>query len=136
MRESLSAKGVKVFEHDSLADIVENVDLLYMTRIQWEHDKDASGRSGPAAVDPNFVLTPELADRMKTYAPVLHPFPRNAEIPFEVDHNPRAMYFREARNGMWVRAALLAHLFDVDGLIVSHHREVFSHYHDYNTGSK
>ena len=136
MRESLSAKGVKVFEHDSLADIVENVDLLYMTRIQWEHDKDNSGRSGPAAVDPNFVLTPELANRMKAYAPILHPFPRNAEIPFEVDHNPRAMYFREARNGMWVRAALLAHLFDVDGLIVSHHRDVFSHYHDYNTGSR
>jgi aspartate carbamoyltransferase catalytic subunit len=134
MRDSLSAKGVKVFEHESIEDIIENVDLLYMTRIQWEYDKGGSAQSGPAAVDPNFVLTPELAGRMKSYAPILHPFPRNAEIPFEVDHNPRAMYFREARNGMWVRAALIAHLFDVDGLIVSHHRDAFSDYHDYNTG--
>ena len=72
---------------------------------------------------------------MKSYAPILHPFPRNAEIPPEVDHDPRAMYFRQARNGMWVRAALLAHLFDVDGMIVSYHRDVFSKYHNYNAAS-
>ena len=133
LRNSLIAKGVKVFEFDALADIIDKVDLLYMTRIQWEHDKDST--KGPATVNTDFILTPELADRMKSYAPILHPFPRNAEIPPEVDHNPRAMYFREARNGMWVRAALLAHLFDVDGLIAAHHREVFSDYHDYNVGS-
>ncbi|HUB72220.1 MAG TPA: hypothetical protein VL984_17495 [Acidimicrobiales bacterium] len=134
LRDSLLAKGVKVFEHDTLGEIIEEVDLLYMTRIQWEHDADAkAGR--PAAVNADFVLTPDLANRMKSYAPILHPFPRNAEIPPEVDHNPRAMYFRQARNGMWVRAALLAHLFDVDGSILAHHREAFSTYHDYNVGT-
>jgi aspartate carbamoyltransferase catalytic subunit len=135
LRESLLAKGVKVFEHDTLNDIVQNVDLLYMTRIQWEHDKDAAKGSGPAPVNADFILTPELVAQMKSYAPILHPFPRNAEIPPEVDHDHRAMYFRQARNGMWVRAALLAHLFDVDGLIVSHHRDVFSEYHNYNPAS-
>jgi aspartate carbamoyltransferase catalytic subunit len=135
LRESLLAKGVKVFEYDTLKDIVQNVDLLYMTRIQWEHDKDTAKGSGPAPVNSDFILTPELVAQMKNYAPILHPFPRNAEIPPEVDHDHRAMYFRQARNGMWVRAALIAHLFDVDGPIVSHHRDVFSQYHNYNTGS-
>jgi aspartate carbamoyltransferase len=131
LRESLLAKGVKVFEHDALADIVGEVDLLYMTRIQWE--LDSNGAKGPATVSADFILTPELAARMKSYAPILHPFPRNTEIPPEIDHDPRAMYFRQARNGMWVRAALLAHLFDVDGLIMAYHRDAFSGYHDYNT---
>ena len=54
---------------------------------------------------------------MKSYAPILHPFPRDqhfGEIPPEIDDDPRAMYFRQARNGMWIRAALLAHIFNVD----------------------
>jgi aspartate carbamoyltransferase catalytic subunit len=131
LRESLLAKGVKVFEHDALRDIIGDVDLLYMTRIQWEHDQGAKGGT-PAPVGADFILTPEMSSRMKSYAPILHPFPRNAEIPPEIDQDSRAMYFHEARNGMWVRAALIAHLFDVDGLIVAHHRDVLSGYHDYN----
>jgi aspartate carbamoyltransferase catalytic subunit len=45
----------------------------------------------------------------------MHPFPRDSvtgEIPTAIDSDPRAMYFRQARNGMWARAALLVHLFD------------------------
>ncbi|HMK96532.1 MAG TPA: hypothetical protein VK425_03235, partial [Acidimicrobiales bacterium] len=134
LRDSLLARGVKVFEHHALREIIGEVDLLYMTRIQWEHDAGAKA-GAPAPVGADFILTPELTSRMKSYAPILHPFPRNAEIPPEIDQDPRAMYFHEARNGMWVRAALIAHLFDVDGAIVAHHREVLSRYHDYNFGS-
>ena len=45
----------------------------------------------------------------------MHPFPRDSvvqELPTEIDSDPRVMYFRQARNGMWVRAALLVHLLD------------------------
>ncbi len=63
----------------------------------------------------------------RTVLPILHPFPRDqhfGEIPPEIDNDPRAMYFRQARNGMWIRSALLAHLFDVDGQILRYfHRE-------------
>jgi aspartate carbamoyltransferase catalytic subunit len=69
---------------------------------------------------------------MKWYAAIMHPFPRNEEIPFDIDKNPRAMYFRQARNGMWARAALIAYLFDMDGRIASHYRKTFSDFHDYN----
>ncbi len=123
LRDSLLARGVKVFEHDALQDIIGEVDLLYMTRIQWEHDPGAKAGT-PARVGSKFILTPELARQMKSYAPILHPFPRNEEIPPEIDYDPRAMYFHEARNGMWVRAALIAHLFDADGLIMAHHAKV------------
>ena len=68
---------------------------------------------------------------MKDYAPILHPFPRDAnfgEIPPAIDTNPRATYFRQARNGMWIRAALLAYLFNVDRDIASYYRRHFSDY--------
>jgi hypothetical protein len=45
------------------------------------------------------------------------------------------MYFRQARNGMWVRAALLAYLFDVDGRIASQYHKDFGVFHDYNVGA-
>ena len=72
---------------------------------------------------------------MKEYAPILHPFPRDqhfGEIPPEIDNDPRAMYFRQARNGMWIRAALLAHIFDVDHHISRHFRSEYRELHHYN----
>ena len=75
------------------------------------------------------------SSRMKEYAPILHPFPRDqhfGEIPPEIDNDPRAMYFRQARNGMWIRAALLAHIFDVDHLISRHFLSEYLERHNYN----
>ena len=97
--------------------LIEQVDALYMTRIQKEHNHP-SDEAAFAAIDfSRYKLTRELVARMKSYAPILHPFPRDqhfGEIPPEIDDDPRAMYFRQARNGMWIRAALLAHIFNVD----------------------
>jgi aspartate carbamoyltransferase catalytic subunit len=65
-------------------------------------------------MDP-FRLSFDRTAKMKDYAPIMHPFPRDSvigEIPVEIDIDPRVMYFRQARNGMWVRAALLVHLLD------------------------
>lgn len=136
LRDRLISCGVKVSEHENLTEIISETDLLYMTRVQNEHtgpqDKphldDAMARS-------SFKLTPEIVDAMRAYAPIMHPFPRNDEIPEEVDEDPRAMYFRQARNGMWVRAALLAHLFDVDGEIAFRYDALTAHYHQYNRGA-
>lgn len=97
--------------------------MIYMTRIQHEHDTDADRRFFETFDAAQFTLTTDLLAKMQEYTPILHPFPRNQEIPFEIDSDPRAMYFRQARNGMWIRAALLAHLFDVDGKIGAHHQK-------------
>jgi aspartate carbamoyltransferase len=123
LRQRLFADGVRVVEVDSLHEnvdgkpVIEMVDALYMTRIQKEHNNPADEAAFAQIDFSQYKLTRELAGRMKNYAPILHPFPRDqhfGEIPPEIDDDPRAMYFRQARNGMWIRAALLAHVFNVD----------------------
>ena len=130
LREDLKARlektQVKVVETDDLESVLPEVDLVYMTRIQHEHDS-AEDKAWFEATDlTRFHLTPARVAMMKEYAPILHPFPRNQEIPVEIDMDPRAMYFRQARNGMWSRAALIATLFDVSDQILHRHRKVFS----------
>jgi aspartate carbamoyltransferase catalytic subunit len=132
LRERLSARRVRIFEADSLEEpldgrpLIEQVDALYMTRIQKEHNNPADNASFAAIDFSKYKLTRELVSRMKSYAPILHPFPRDqhfGEIPPEIDADPRAMYFRQARNGMWIRAALLAHIFNVDHQISRYYHE-------------
>ena len=133
LRERLTARGVRIFEVDSLEEpidgrpLIEQVDALYMTRIQKEHNNPADEAAFAAIDFSKYKLTRELVARMKSYAPILHPFPRDqhfGEIPNEIDADPRAMYFRQARNGMWIRAALLAHIFNAD-------HQISRFYHDH-----
>lgn len=106
------------FSLDSKLDgqpVLAQADCLYMTRIQREHNSAADEAAEKAMDLEPFRLTPERASRLKAWAPIMHPFPRDSvtgEIPVAIDTDPRAMYFRQARNGMWARAALLVHLFD------------------------
>ena len=121
LRQRLRAAGVEVHEVSSLdaehdgQDLLGQIDCLYMTRIQREHNSSAT-ENEIAAIDLEpYRLTENRVNRLKSYTPILHPFPRDSvvgEIPTSVDSDPRAMYFRQARNGMWARAALLVHLFD------------------------
>ncbi len=132
LKAKLTKRGVKVKEYDDLNEVIDEVDLLYMTRIQHEHDSKEDAEFF-ANLDPSsYCLDRDMVSRMKWYSAIMHPFPRNEEIPFDIDNNPRAMYFRQARNGMWARAALIAYLFDMDGRIVSRHQKTFSEFHDYN----
>jgi aspartate carbamoyltransferase len=132
LREFLADKGIRFAESHSLKEVIRDVDVLYMTRIQREHD---TGDEYDAEALKECQLTTALVHEMRDYAAILHPFPRNGrdpEIPFEIDDDPRAMYFDQSHNGMWVRAALLAYLFNVDGEVYSEHEKVFSRRHDYN----
>ncbi len=132
LREFLDDKGVRYEEGHTLKEVINDVDVLYMTRIQREHD---TGDQYDAEALKECQLTSDLVHQMKDYAAILHPFPRNGrdpEIPFEIDDDPRALYFEQSHNGMWVRAALLAYLFNVDGEVYSEHEKMFSKRHDYN----
>ncbi|MBY0459349.1 MAG: hypothetical protein K2V38_18635, partial [Gemmataceae bacterium] len=123
-----------IYDGHRLADVIDKIDALYMTRIQREHD--SGDQYNPADLDA-CKLTPELRDRMRPYAAILHPFPRDGrdpEIPFEIDDDPRAMYFEQSHNGMWARAALLCYLFNVDGEVYAEHERRFARRHDYNEG--
>ncbi len=141
LRQRLADRNVRFYEVDSFDElidgkaVIEQADALYMTRIQREHDTPEDIASYADIEFSNYCLSRSLVDRMKPYAPILHPFPRDqhfGEIPQEIDADPRAMYFRQARNGMWVRAALLAHLFDVDSHITRYFHNEFSERHEYS----
>ena len=133
LRRQLIDSGIEIQEFDSLdatingKPVLEQIDCLYMTRIQREHNKGSESDEIDKIDLSHFRLSPERVARMKSFAPILHPFPRDSvvgEIPTVIDEDPRAMYFRQARNGMWARAALLVHLFDnVDDLHFMYNRE-------------
>ena len=109
--EQLQAKGVKYdigYDFDSAIRIA---DALYMTRIQDEWDQ-TPGESAKIDISKYWLAKPHLA-MMKPNAAILHPLPRRKEISTEIDSDPRAMYWRQMRNGMWIRAALLATTFRV-----------------------
>ena len=146
LRQRLTDRGVPIHEVDSFEapvptpagdkPAIEAIDALYMTRVQKEHDAPGEESSYDSLDINQYRLDRSLVDRMKAYAPILHPFPRDqhfGEIPPELDSDPRAMYFRQARNGMWVRAALLAHLLDVDHAISRQYLHESRERHDYSS---
>jgi aspartate carbamoyltransferase len=133
LRDNLLARGAKVSEHRDLSEVIADTDLLYMTRVQSEHDAaDEKGDLAKALRESEYKLTVDLAGQMRQYSPILHPLPRNDEIPVELDDDPRVMYFEQAANGMFVRAALLAHIFDIDNQVRFKHEDEMSDYHSYN----
>jgi aspartate carbamoyltransferase catalytic subunit len=87
-------------------DIIPKVDVVYQTRIDRERlqgkDVDLS----------QYNINPEMLKRMKSDAIIMHPLPRSVEIDSQVDRDPRAAYFRQSQNGLFVRMALLTMLFD------------------------
>ncbi|XP_075125461.1 multifunctional protein CAD isoform X4 [Leptodactylus fuscus] len=101
----LTSKGIKQEEFDSIEEALPDTDVLYMTRIQKERFESKEEYDKCFG---QFILTPHIMTRAKKKMVVMHPMPRVNEISYEVDSDPRAAYFRQAGNGMYVRMALLA----------------------------
>lgn len=100
----LDTRGVPYDVTDNLAEVAPQLDVLYQTRIQkerFENPSDFAAARGSTRVDA------ALMKRLPAHAIVMHPLPRVDEISPEVDSDPRAAYFRQARNGVAVRMALL-----------------------------
>lgn len=104
VKRYMDEKGIRYEETDDLDSVAGTLDVLYQTRIQKERFpsveeyEKASGR---------YIVDAELMDRMRSDAIVLHPLPRAGEISEEVDSDPRAAYFRQAVNGLYIRMALI-----------------------------
>ncbi len=98
-------RRMNVRETNDVADVIENADVLYVTRIQKERFSDPKQYD---EVKDCYTITPELMERAKEKMIVMHPLPRVGEIAPAVDSDPRAAYFRQVKNGMFVRMALLA----------------------------
>lgn len=104
LKEHLNEKRIKFVEDKTIEDVINTADVLYMTRIQKERFKSEMEYKKAKG---QYVLTQELAEQMKKNAIILHPLPRIDEIAVETDLNSRARYFEQAKNGLWVRMALL-----------------------------
>jgi aspartate carbamoyltransferase catalytic subunit len=88
-----------------LGAAVPGLDILYQTRIQAERFESAEEYERYRGV---YVVSTELMRRLPEHAILMHPLPRLGEIDPQVDSDPRAAYFRQTRNGLWVRMAVLA----------------------------
>ena len=105
----LAKKGIQFEVSDNLKEAVRVADAVYMTRIQdeWDGAKGASARIDTS----RFKFGAEELALLKPDGCLLHPLPRRDEIATCCDRDPRAMYWRQMRNGMWIRAALIAATF-------------------------
>ena len=105
----LKAKGVRYEVGEDLKAATEIADAVYMTRIQDEWD---TAKGASAKIDTSrFKFGAEELKLLKGDGIIMHPLPRRDEIATCCDHDPRAMYWRQMRNGMWIRAALIAATF-------------------------
>lgn len=100
----LDEKGIIWSRHDSIEEVVPQVDILYMTRVQ----KERLDPSEYANVKAQFVLRAADLAAARENMKVLHPLPRIDEIATDVDKTPYAWYFQQAGNGIYARQALLA----------------------------
>jgi len=103
--QQLRDNGHDVQECEMVEDVIESSDVLYVTRVQKERFSDLRVYE---AVKDYYEITPELMARARGEMALMHPLPRVGEIHYDVDDDPRAAYFRQMENGMYVRMALLA----------------------------
>lgn len=100
----LKEKGVFFKEDCSLVDVAPSLDVLYVTRIQKERFRNQEAYE---RVKDSYCLDKKILSLMKETSRILHPLPRVSEIPEEIDADKRAAYFRQAKNGLYLRMALL-----------------------------
>lgn len=103
----LRNQSIDYQESNTWNEIASEVDVLYMTRVQEERFSD---KAEYARLKDAYVLTKTTAALFKDDCLFMHPLPRVGEINPEIDTDPRAIYFKQAHNGLWVRMALFLRL--------------------------
>lgn len=102
--DELKNNNIKFSIHQKMEEVINKVDILYMTRIQGERFADPMEYERVKNV---FVLNAKMLEKAKPNLKVMHPLPRVNEISTSVDKTPHAYYFEQAENGLYVREALL-----------------------------
>jgi len=104
MRESvLDASGAEYESVRRLEDVIDTIDILYMTRVQKERFSDLMEYERVKDV---YILKNDMLANVKDNMRILHPLPRVNEIAYDVDDNPHAYYIQQAQNGLYARQAL------------------------------
>ncbi len=101
----IKEKNLKYYQYTDINKAIPKVDILYMTRIQKERFTDQMEYE---KVKSSYSLKNNMLDNSKDNLKILHPLPRVNEIDEDVDENPKAYYFQQALNGVFVRQALIS----------------------------
>lgn len=108
--EILIKNEIPFVEVENMDDVIDYLDILYMTRVQRER---FFNEEDYIRLKDSYILNGERMKQASKDMIVLHPLPRVNEISYEVDNDPRACYFKQAKYGMYVRMALIAKLLGV-----------------------
>lgn len=109
--DELKEKNATYEEVIMLDDVIDKLDILYMTRVQRER---FFNEEDYVRLKNFYILTKEKMDKAKETCIVMHPLPRVNEISVEVDDDPRASYFKQAQYGVYVRMALIMTLLELE----------------------
>ena len=106
----IKERELSYFQYTDIAEVIPKVDILYVTRIQKERFSDPLDYE---KVRNSYILRNSMLENAKPNLKIMHPLPRVNEIAVDVDDNPKAYYFTQALNGVYVRQALLAAILGV-----------------------
>lgn len=104
VKSYLDEYDIEYKEVSNLNEIADKIDVLYQTRIQKERFTSLDEYNASCG---KYIVDVELMSKLQKHTIIMHPLPRAGEIRPEVDKDPRAAYFRQARNGLFIRMALL-----------------------------
>ena len=109
--EALKKKGIPYTQTTSLEEALPSLDILYMTRVQKER---FFNEEDYIRLKDSYILTPEKLVNAKADLSILHPLPRVNEISVAVDKDPRATYWKQVKNGKFIRMALILKLLGIE----------------------
>ena len=110
VKETLKKKGISYTQTTDLESVIQELDILYMTRVQRER---FFNEEDYLRLKDSYILTPEKLTNAKTDLSILHPLPRVNEISVAVDRDPRAAYWKQVKNGKFIRMALILKLLNI-----------------------
>jgi len=108
--DALKAKGIPYTQTTDLEEVIGDLDILYMTRVQRER---FFNEEDYLRLKDSYILTPEKLKKARPDLAVMHPLPRVNEISVAVDDDPRACYFKQVLNGKYMRMALILMLLNI-----------------------
>ena len=110
IEDELESRGIEYKEVSTMEEVMPELDVLYMTRVQRER---FFNEADYIRLKDTYILTPDKLEPAKKDMIVMHPLPRVNEISVTVDDDPRAAYFPQAKNGMFIRMALILKMLEV-----------------------
>ena len=110
IEDELESRGIEYREVSTMEEVMPELDVLYMTRVQRER---FFNEADYIRLKDTYILTPDKLEPAKKDMIVMHPLPRVNEISVTVDDDPRAAYFTQAKNGMFIRMALILKMLEV-----------------------